>query len=72
MSPASIPDHCDSKHASHSRCADLPFSSPGGKENEEEELGKDKTVQEGAMVVEKGGCRKKKSGSKRITPLVDT
>ena len=72
MSPVSIPDHCDSKHASHFRCADLPFSSLGGKGNEKEELGKDKIVQEGAMEAEKGGCRKKKSGSKRITPLVDT
>ena len=73
MSPVSIPDHCGTKRTSHSQCSDFPsFSSPGEKGKEKEELGKKKIDHEGALETERGGCKKKKSGTKRITPVIDT
>ena len=39
---------------------------------EKEELEKEMIDQEEALETEKGGWKKKKSGSKRVTPVVDT
>jgi hypothetical protein len=72
MSPLSILDSYVNTSTSHSQCPNLPPNlSSGVKVKEKGDLEKKKNEQEEALSTEKGGC-KKKSGSKRVTPVVDT